>query len=282
MTTGNLTQRIQHFYDASSHLWERAWGEHMHHGHYGSNGSSHHSHHGAQVNMIEQMLEWGQLDKPIDHIIDIGCGIGGSSIYLSQKFNARVTGITLSPVQALRARQRSYVAKLAHPPEFIVADALLSPFRPSTFDLVWSLESAEHIADKQGFVSQCVELLKPGGYFLMATWCHRPTPPTLTQTEREYLSWIYNAYNLPGIISVQKYAEVASISGLANIEIADWTGAIQPFWLAVIRSALMPKNIAGLFQSGWPVLKGALAMPLMIQGYKSGLLRFGLLKGKKE
>lgn len=282
MTPKNLNQRIQHFYDASSHLWEKVWGEHMHHGYYGSNGNSRRNHRAAQVNMIEQILEWGQMDNHVKHIVDIGCGIGGSSVYLSRKFNAHVTGITLSPVQAIRAQQRSATAKLDHSTKFIVADALLSPFQSGSFDLAWSLESAEHIPDKQRFINECAKLLRPGGYFLMATWCHRPTPPPLTPTEREYLNWIYDAYNLPVIISLEEYAEVAAISGLTNIEIADWTEAVQPFWFAVVRSALMPKNIAGLFQSGWPMLKGALAMPLMIQGYKSGLLRFGLFRGKKE
>ncbi|MFN6235151.1 MAG: SAM-dependent methyltransferase, partial [Microcystis sp.] len=33
-----LYQRIADFYDSSSGLWERIWGEHMHHGYYGRGG----------------------------------------------------------------------------------------------------------------------------------------------------------------------------------------------------------------------------------------------------
>ena len=34
----DLYQQIQQFYDASSGLWEKIWGEHMHHGYYGADG----------------------------------------------------------------------------------------------------------------------------------------------------------------------------------------------------------------------------------------------------
>jgi trans-aconitate methyltransferase len=36
------------------------------------------------------------------HVVDVGCGIGGSARYLARRYEAKVSAITLSPVQAAR------------------------------------------------------------------------------------------------------------------------------------------------------------------------------------
>lgn len=46
-------------------------------------------------------------------VVDVGCGIGGSSRYLAKKFGARCVGITLSPVQAERANALAAAQGLA-------------------------------------------------------------------------------------------------------------------------------------------------------------------------
>jgi len=49
----------------------------------------------------------------------------------------------------------------------------------------------------------------------------------------------------------------------------------------VIDSALTTDAIAGLLASGYTTIRGALSLGLMRRGYESGLIRFGLLQGKK-
>ncbi len=306
-----LNQRIQKFYDASSALWEQIWGEHMHHGYYGADGKQRKDRRQAQIDLIEELLNWANIQEA-SQILDVGCGIGGSTLYLADKFKACATGITLSPVQANRAQQRAQEAEIAgseeersHPEggkvggevssafltifpselspkraiaQFQVADALNLPFADQSFDLVWSLESGEHMPDKVKFLQECYRVLQPGGTFLLVTWCHRPTDEyPLTANERKHLEDIYRVYCLPYVISLSHYEAIARSCGFQNIRIADWSTAVAPFWDVVIDSALTPTALLGLLRSGWTTIQAALSLGLMRRGYQRGLIRFGLL-----
>lgn len=276
-----LTGRIKEFYDASSGVWEQVWGEHMHHGYYGANGNEKKDRRQAQIDLIEELLKWSGVQQA-ENILDVGCGIGGSSLYLAQKFNAKATGITLSPVQAARATDRAADAGLSTRTLFQVADALTMPFADDSFDLVWSLESGEHMPDKNKFMQECYRVLKPGGRLIMVTWCHRPTDvEQLTADEQKHLAEIYSVYCLPYVISLPQYEAIAHNLSFQNIRTADWSTAVAPFWDVVIDSAFTPSAILGLLLSGWTTIQAALSLGLMRRGYQRGLIKFGLLYATK-
>ncbi|MEM7715541.1 MAG: methyltransferase domain-containing protein [Cyanobacteria bacterium P01_A01_bin.68] len=279
--TATLTQQIQQFYDASSGLWEDIWGEHMHHGYYGADGKEQKERRTAQIDLIEEVLQWSEVQQA-ENILDVGCGIGGSSLYLAEKFNANATGITLSPVQAGRASERAIEFGLQDRTNFQVADALNMPFEDNSFDLVWSLESGEHMPEKQKFLQECYRVLKPGGKLILVTWCHRSTDKSpLAADEKKHLEQIYDVYCLPYVISLSEYEEIARQLPLQNIRTADWSQAVAPFWNVVIDSAFTPKAFFGLLRAGWKTIQGAMSLGLMRRGYERGLIKFGLLCGSK-
>ena len=285
--SNDLYQQIQQFYDASSGLWESIWGEHMHHGYYGVDGKKQIDRRQAQIDLIEELLSWSDYnssDGQIPKIIDIGCGIGGSSLYLAEKLQAEVVGITLSPVQANRAQERAVAAGLKDRATFKVANALAIPYADNTFDVVWTLESGEHMPDKTKFLQECYRVLKPGGRLIFATWCHRPIGDEagcLTPAETRHLDQIYQVYCLPYVISLPEYEEITTECGFQNMRSADWSVAVAPFWEVVIDSSITPTAILGLFKAGWKTIQAALSLKLMSQGYEKGLIRFGLITATK-
>ena len=276
-----LNQRIQSFYDHSTQLWLDTWGEHMHHGYYGPDGTEQKDRLQAQIDLIVELLEWGQVRKA-GRILDAGCGVGGSARLLAKVYGAQVLGVTLSPVQAERASE--YTAALGLQNQVRVEARDMMSLRPEDgpFDLIWSMESAEHIADKRRLLDLFYELLAPGGQFLMATWCHRTEPPALREREQRLLKKLYKLYHLPPMVSIETLERTVEEAGFTAVESADWSRAVAPFWGAVIRSALTWGGVSGLLKAGWPTIQGAWAMQYMRKGFEKGLIKFGVFQGKKR
>lgn len=286
---GALKKGIAEFYDESSGMWEDIWGDHMHHGFYDPDSTvSVSDHRAAQIRMIDEALRFAGLSedptKGPKSVVDVGCGIGGSSRYLARKYGAKCQGITLSPVQAQRANALAAAQGLADKASFQVADALEQPFPDGQFDLVWSMESGEHMPDKAKFVNELVRVAAPGATIIIVTWCHRdlaPSEEALQPWEKELLNKICKSYYLPAWCSTVDYVKLLESLSLQDIKTADWSPYVAPFWPAVIRSALTWKGMTSLLRSGLKSIKGALAMPLMIQGFKKDLIKFAIITCQK-
>lgn len=262
----------------------------MHHGFYEPDGTADISdHRHAQLRMVEESLRFAGIspDDPLKKpksIVDVGCGIGGSSRYLAKKFGAKCCGITLSPVQAQRAQALAAAEGLADKVSFQVADALEQPFPDGQFDLVWSMESGEHMPDKRKFVSELARVAAPGATIIIVTWCHRDlaaSEDSLRPDEMNLLNKICNAYYLPAWCSASDYVKIAESLSLQDIKTADWSENVAPFWPAVIQSALTWRGFTSLLRSGWKTIRGALVMPLMIEGYKKNLIKFAIITCRK-
>lgn len=76
-------------------------------------------------------------------------------------------------MQADRGNEIAATEGLGEDCSFKVADALEQPFDDGSFDLVWSLESGEHMPTKPKFVGELVRVCAPGGRIIIVTWCHR-------------------------------------------------------------------------------------------------------------
>lgn len=282
-----LKKGIAKFYDESSAIWLKVWGENMHHGYYSTSPSSQGKidHKAAQIDMIDRAIDWsfGNEVKSIENMIDIGCGVGGSTRHLSKRFGCTGKGISLSSYQIQLAKSLTSAAGLSDRLDFQVADALNMPFDDDAFDLAWSMESGEHMPDKRRFLAEMVRVTKPGGRVVIATWCHRDLgvddSQILTAKETRLLQRISTAYYLPAWVPTARYVTLARELGLENIRTEDWSDFVEPFWPAVIRSALNPRNYWGLLRSGPTTLKGALASLWMRRGFKSGLIKFSLITG---
>ncbi|SPQ21059.1 d4a12311-bc4b-4381-a4d1-bae449ba37ae [Thermothielavioides terrestris] len=120
-----LKDRIKLHYDLASDYYLNLWGEHIHHGYWPTEASkATDSKETAQINLIRLLLDISGLAAPPPdnnanttakplRILDVGCGIGGTSRYLARTLGATVTGITISGKQVQIATRLSKSAAAA-------------------------------------------------------------------------------------------------------------------------------------------------------------------------
>ncbi len=275
-----LNERIKKFYNTSTPLWLNTWGEHMHHGYYGKDGKTKKGDKEAQIDLLNELIEWADIKNP-KYILDAGCGVGGSARFLAKKYHAQVLGLTLSEIQAENAKQFNIDAGLREKIKIRVQDMLTLTPKDGPFDLIWALESAEHVPHKEGLSNIFYSLLIPEGKCLVATWCINKPYDELNKSEKKLISHIENLYHIPPMICMAEYQVCFEHSGFKNIKIEEWSNAVAPFWDALIRSALKWKSITGLLRSGMTTIKGAWAMQFMKKGFKKGLIQFVVIQAQK-
>jgi len=129
--------------------------------------------HGRGMEATEELA--GLLDAaPGDHVLDVGCGIGGPARYMADRFGCKVTGIDLTPEFCDAARHVTGLMGLDGRVDFEQGDAMAMPFGDASFDKAYSMNVSMNIADKAGFYGEIGRVLKPGGRLILSEIAQGP------------------------------------------------------------------------------------------------------------
>lgn len=262
-------------------ILEFYWGEHIHLGHYGVP-PQRKDFRVAKADFVHEMVRWAGLDRlpPGTTVLDVGCGIGGSSRILARDYGFQVTGITISPQQVQRAQALT-------PPDlsarFQVDDAMAMSFAEGSFDVVWSIEAGPHMPDKAIFAKELLRVLKPGGVLVVADWNQRDDrQQPLNFWEKPVMQQLLDQWSHPKFASIEEFAELLAATGLTEGEVttADWTEPTLPAWIDSIWQGIV--RPAGLVKFGLPgLIKSVREVPtllLMRLAFGTGLCRFGMFQ----
>ncbi|MCA1904000.1 MAG: methyltransferase domain-containing protein [Cyanobacteria bacterium KgW148] len=259
-------------------ILEFYWGEHIHLGHYG-NPPRRKDFIQAKIDFVHEMVRWGNL-PPAGKLLDVGCGIGGSSRILAKDYGYDVTGITISPKQVERARELTPADVKA---QFMVDDAMNLSFPDASFDIVWSIEAGPHMPDKQVFAKELLRVLKPGGVLVVADWNQRDDRKVpLNWWEKIVMRQLLDQWSHPKFSSIEGFAEDLQATGLVDGEVvtADWTIETLPAWLdSIWQGVVRPEGIAKFGLTGF--IKSLREVPtflLMRLAFGTGLCRFGMFR----
>ena len=262
-------------------LLERLWGEHIHLGFYDPSIKKI-DFRKAKIEFVHQLVKWSGLDNlpKGSRVLDVGCGIGGSSRILADYYGFNVVGITLSPEQVRRAKQLTSEDCNC---SFKVMDALDMDFKDGEFDGIWSVEAGAHIFDKKRFADQLLRVLRPGGYLAVADWNSRDfkkQPPSFF--EKLVIKQLLEQWVHPAFISIDGFKNILSrnnnSAGLVHSE--NWNFYTNPSWIdSIVEGIRRPNAILSL--GPMAIIKSIREIPtilLMNWAFSTGLMQYGVYK----
>ncbi len=264
-------------------LLEVLWGEHIHLGYYRNN-SRNRDFRESKEELVHQLVRWSGLSRLPrgSRILDVGCGIGGSSRILAKAYGFEVIGITISSAQVERA---ICLTEQGLPCTFKVMDALKLEFEEGAFDGVWSVEAGPHMPDKQRYADEMLRVLRPGGILAVADWNRRdPGDRPMNQLESLIMQQLLNQWVHPEFASIDSFRRNLLTSKYfgGSIETDDWTESTLPSWIeSIFEGVRRPRDVLALGPKA--ILMGLREIPtilLMHWAFTTRLMQFGVFRAR--
>ncbi len=307
-TDKEIKAQVHRYYQATTEdylrYYQTDWHHHMHYGFDrdlppGGNPTEH---------MVRYLARLAGISKG-ERMLDAGCGVGGSSIFLSRELGCRSVGITLVESQARLARgfassARSF-ANIAHgsssnaqgtiiepggsvsepdgsiiepDARFVVNDFHAPAFKPASFDIVWAVESFDHAVDKEAWVRTMYSLLKPGGRLIIADGFRARAPASATQAD-SYASFL-SGWAVPHLCSADELESYGAAAGFELRHREDISADVMPHARAIFRFGLIFIPLRWLLQklrlTSPEKLGNAYATYYQYRTLKQGLWNYGV------
>ncbi len=264
-------------------LLENLWGEHIHLGFY-EKPRMKKDFRKAKVDFVHELVRWSGLNKLPrgSRVLDVGCGIGGSSRILSDYYGFNVIGISISQEQIKRANELTANKEICR---FEVMNALDLKFEKGSFDGVWSVEAGPHISDKQTFADEMLRVLRPGGFLAVADWNQRDSiKHPLNLLEKFIMNQLLIQWTHPEFSSIEGFKNNLLNSPYCGspIETSNWTKyTIQSWNESIYEGFRRPSSIVKLgFRSLLKAFREIPTILMMRWSFSRGLMKFGVFKSR--
>ena len=215
---------VQRYYDRNT-------GNFVAHGEGGAAGALHRAVWGpgvddadAAFHYVEDRLVDRLLDRPIGqppaHVVDLGCGVGGSLCRLAARLPVRGTGLTLSPVQVRHAERRIHEAGLSDRVRCLEADYCEPPPDLPPADLAYAIESLVHGPDPARFFAACARIVRPGGLLAI---CDDFLRPAGGPAARRTVARFRRGWHLNTLLHPHELRALAARAGFEHLSTDDLT-----------------------------------------------------------
>lgn len=277
-------KKIVEYYNATEHAYKDSWDlDNSLAIHYGYWDEQVRSFPQSLIRMNEVMAEQATIATN-DKVLDAGCGVGGSSIYLASAKGCRVTGITLSERQAQQATTNAKQKETNGLVEFQVMNYSNTSFPDASFDVVWGCESICYAESKEQFIKEAYRLLRPGGRLVVADGFVTKFENNDDPIIREWLAgWQVNYLESPG-----RFSRFMQETGFTSINYRDISkeashSSRRLYRFYYLASLYLWWKKFSFSNRATDIQKGNIrACKYQFHGMKKGLWQYGLITGIKQ
>ncbi len=266
-----LRAKIKEHYNLVSPYYYKLWGEHIHHGYWITGKESKEK---AQQNLTELLIKKAQIKKN-SSVLDIGCGVGGSSRYLASKLNCKVKGITISEKQVEIAESLS--RNMKNSPTFEVMDANNLSFKEK-FDVLWAVEMISHLDKRGKFFKNCARIMQKGNIICIADWMK--DEHIGRDAEKEYIAPLEHGM-LVKLSTPNQYVKYLEENGLKVRYVEDISKNVAKTW-DICLDLIKNKEFWSLaFKEGPEFISFLKAFRTMRDDFASGIFRYYVFVAEK-
>jgi len=168
-----------------------------------------------QQRMLRVVADSIQLHSN-DLVLDVGCGIGSSAIYLAQEYGSKFTGLTPVTAQKEIASQLIEQAGCKNTVNIDIGHADTLNYPDAHFDVILFFESPCHFPDRQAFFDEAFRVLKPGGRLAGEDWLCIHTDNTADT--RKKIAAICRDWAIPMLSDNFQYRQHLKLAGFERID----------------------------------------------------------------
>jgi SAM-dependent methyltransferase len=105
--------------------------------------------------------------KAGQHILDIGCGLGGPARYMAKRFECRVSGLDITPPFVEAANRLTALLRMEDRVTVRHGDGQRLPWGDAAFDGAYTQHVTMNMADRRRFFSEVHRVLKSSAFFAL-------------------------------------------------------------------------------------------------------------------
>jgi ubiquinone/menaquinone biosynthesis C-methylase UbiE len=188
----------------------------------------------AAENLNRFVAELLCLDQQ-DHVLDAGCGKGGTAISIFKHDNAEVIGINIADKQ-LRAAEKYAQKNRCVKVRFLNRSFLDTGFESSSFSKIYAIESVCYAPRKIDFINEAYRLLKPGGRLVVCDAF--VIKDSMTEEEERIYRIICDGYAVRAFAKKSDFEQDLKKAGFQSIIFHDKYNEVQRQFLTYYRMGL--------------------------------------------